>query len=139
MDASSSSSRSHSAMIAAADTILLQPVLSWTSSFVVPMALMSRLTQYIHLCFGLPLFLFPGGTICRVFLPTYCWSRLFTCIAFMHLSVMFSTFSLSMMSSFLTWSLSGLMPICTSSFHFRSYGRVETHYRMCRRSKTVAD
>ena len=31
--------------VAAADTILLQPVLSWTSSFVVPMALMSRLTQ----------------------------------------------------------------------------------------------
>ena len=45
---SSSSSRSRS--------ILLQPVLSWPSSFVVPIALMSRLTQSIHLCVGLPLF-----------------------------------------------------------------------------------
>ena len=88
-----------------------QPVLSWTSSFVAPMALMSRLTQSIHLCFGLPLFLLPGGTISRVFLPTYSWSRLFTWpnhlgLAFLHLSVMFSTFSLSLMSPFLTWSLS---------------------------------
>ena len=40
-----------------ADTILLQPVLSWTSSFVGPMALMSRLTQPIHLCFVLHRFL----------------------------------------------------------------------------------
>ena len=38
--------------VAAADTILLQPVLSWTPSFVVPMALMSRLTQSIHLPFS---------------------------------------------------------------------------------------
>ena len=85
---------------AAADTLLLQPVLSWTSSFVVPMAVMSRLTQSIHLCFGLPLFLLPGGTISRVFLPMYSWSRLFTCPnhlsrAFLLLSVMFSTFSIS--------------------------------------------
>ena len=36
---------------------------SWTSSFVVLMALVCRLTQSIHLCFGLPLFLLPGGTI----------------------------------------------------------------------------
>ena len=64
--------------VAAADTILLLPVLSWTSSFVVPMALMSRLTQSIHLCFRLPLFLLPGDTISRVFLPTHSWSRLFT-------------------------------------------------------------
>ena len=65
--------------VAAANTILLQPVLSWTSSFVVPMAHMSRLTQSIHLCFVLPLFvlfLLPAGTISRVFLPTYSWSRL---------------------------------------------------------------
>ena len=60
----SSSSHSHLIVgVAAADTILLQPVLSWTSSFVVLMALMSRLTQSIHLCFGLPRFLLPGGTI----------------------------------------------------------------------------
>ena len=31
---------------------------------------MSRLTQSIHLCFGLPRFLLTGGTISRVFLPT---------------------------------------------------------------------
>ena len=30
----------------------------------------SRLTQSIHLCFGLPRFLLPGGTISRVFLPS---------------------------------------------------------------------
>ena len=55
---------------AAADTILLQPVLSWTSSFVVLMALVCRLTLSIHLCFVLPRFLLPGGTISRVCLPT---------------------------------------------------------------------
>ena len=80
-------------------------------AFVVPMALMSRSTQSIHLCFGLPLFLLPGGTISRVFLPTYSRSRLPTwpnhlSLAFLHLSVMFSTFSFFLMSSFLTWSLS---------------------------------
>ena len=51
-------------------------------TFVVPMALMSRLTQSIHLCFGLPLLLLPGGTISRVFLPTYSWSRLFIQLVF---------------------------------------------------------
>ena len=56
--------------IAAADTILLQPVMSLTSSVVVPMALMSRLTQSFHLCLVLPRFLLPGGTISRVCLPT---------------------------------------------------------------------
>ena len=89
-------------------------VLSWTSSFVVPMALMSRLTQSIHLCFGLFAFFSHVGTISRVFLPTYSWSRLLTCpnhpnLAFLLLSVMFSTLtslSLSLMSSFLTWYLS---------------------------------
>ena len=69
----------------------------------------SRLTQSIHLCFGLPLFLLPGGTIYGVFLPTYSWSRLFTwpnhlSLAFLPISVMFSTFSFFLMSSFLTWS-----------------------------------
>ena len=103
--------RSANTPSSSADTILLQPVLSWTSSFVVPMALMSRLTESIHLCFGLPLFLLPGGTISRVFLPTYSWFRLFTwpnhlSLAFLHISVMFSTFSFSLMSSFPTWSLS---------------------------------
>ena len=72
---------------------------------------MSRLTQPIHLCFGLPRFLLPGGNISRVFLPMYYWSRLFTSphhvsLAFLYLSVIFSTFSLFLMSSFCTWSLS---------------------------------
>ena len=49
--------------VTAADTILLQPVMSRTSSCVVPMARMSRLTQSIHLCSGLPRFLLPGGKI----------------------------------------------------------------------------
>ena len=84
---------------------------TWTSSFVVPMVLMSRLTQSIHLFFGLHRFRLPGGTISRVFLPTYSWSRLLKCpnhlsLAFLHLSVMFSTLSLSLISSLLTWSLS---------------------------------
>ena len=75
------------------------------------MALMSWLTQFIHLCFGLPRFLLPGCTISIVFLPTYSWSRLFTwpnhiSRAFLHLSPILSTFSLSLMLSFLTWSLS---------------------------------
>ena len=54
---------------------------------------------------------FPGGTISRVFRPTYSWSSLLTCpnhlnLAFLHLSAMFSTLILYLMSSFLTWSLS---------------------------------
>ena len=55
--------------VATADTILLKQVLSLISSYVVPMALMSRLTQSIHICFGLLLFLLPGATISRVCLP----------------------------------------------------------------------
>ena len=39
---------------------------SWTSSFLVPITFMFSLTST---CFGLPLFLLPGGTISRVFLP----------------------------------------------------------------------
>ena len=56
--------------VAAVDAILLQPVPSWTPSFVVLMDHMSRLTQSIHLCFGIPPFLLAGGTISRVLLPT---------------------------------------------------------------------
>ena len=56
----SSSSRSDLIIGAAtADTILLQPVLSWTLYCVVLIAIMSRLTQSIHLCFGLPFVLLP--------------------------------------------------------------------------------
>ena len=71
--ASYSSSRSHLVVcVAAADTILPQQVLSWTTSIVVPMALMSRLTQSIHICF------------------------MHLSRAFLHLSVMLSIFSLSL-------------------------------------------
>ena len=52
-----------------ADTILIQPVLSRTSTYVVLIAFMSRLKQSIHLCFGLPLLLLlllPSGTILGV-------------------------------------------------------------------------
>ena len=54
---------------------------------------------------------FPGGTISRVFRPTYSWSSLLMCpnhlnLAFLYLSAMFSTLILYLMSSFLTWSLS---------------------------------
>ena len=67
---SSFSSRFHLVVwVAAADTILLKQVLSLISSYVVPMALMSRLTQSIHICFGLLRFLLPGATISRVCLP----------------------------------------------------------------------
>ena len=68
----SSSSRSHLVVwVAATDTVdLLQQVMSWTSSFVVPKTLVSRLTQSIHICFGLLRFLLPGATISRVCLST---------------------------------------------------------------------
>ena len=78
--------------VAVADTILLQRILSWTSSSAVPTALISGLTQSIHLCFGLSLFLLPQGTMSSISLPSYSWSRLFTCpnhlsIAYLHLSL----------------------------------------------------
>ena len=77
----------------------------------VPIAIVPRLTQSTHLCFGRPVFLLPGGAISRVFLPTYSWSRLFTCpkhlsIAFLYLSVIFSTSCISLVESFLAWYLS---------------------------------
>ena len=62
---------------AAADTILLQTVLSSTSSSAAPMAPMSDFTQSIHLCFGLPLLLLSGGAISSVRLPTQSCSRLY--------------------------------------------------------------
>ena len=128
---SSSSSRSHLVVGSLRHTILLQPVQSWTSSFAVPMALMFRLTQSIHLCFGLPRFLLPGGTISRVFLPTYSWSRLLTWpnnlkLAFLYLSVMFSTSIPDVIVSH--------MHTCTSSFlspqisTHGSYGTVSILY-----------
>ena len=77
---------------------------------------MSRLTQSIYICCGLPLFLRPGGVISIVFLRTQSWSRLFTwpnnsSLVFLHISVVFSTFILSLMLSFLTWSLSVWPPV----------------------------
>ena len=83
-----------------------------TSFSVVPIALKSRWTQSIHLCFGLLLLLLRSGIISSVCLgPTYSWSRLFTCpnhlsLAIQHLTVMFSTFSLFLVVSFLTCSVS---------------------------------
>ena len=75
------------------------------------MALISCLIKSIHLGFGIPRFLLRGGTIATVFLPTYSLSHLLTCpnylnLAFLHLSVIFSTFSISLVSSFQAWSLS---------------------------------
>ena len=49
--------------VAAADTILFRPVPSWTSSSVVPIALMSRLTQSVHLSFGFLLLLQDGRAL----------------------------------------------------------------------------
>ena len=85
---------------------------------------MYRLTESTHLCFGLPRSLLPRGTISGVFLLTYSWSRLFTCpnhitIAFLHLSVIFSTFSLSLIvdpyHSLHGFLLCGRTPIFTYS------------------------
>ena len=93
-----------------------------------PIALMSQLTQFIHLCIDPPLLRLPGGTVSRVFLPTLSWFRLFTCpdhlnLDFLQLSVIHSTFGLSLLLSFLAWSLCvwqhGYLPIfisVTSSF-----------------------
>ena len=77
----------------------------------VPIAIVSRLTQSTKLCFGRPLFLLPGGTMSRVFLPTYSWFRPYTCpnhlvIAFLYLFVILSTSCISLVLSFLAWSLS---------------------------------
>ena len=105
--------------VAAVDTILFQPVLACTSSSIFTIYIMSQLTRSIHLCFGLPVLLLPDGTVFVVYLPTISWSRLFTCpnhrnLVFLHLSVMFSWFSLSLVLPFLSWSLS-VWPIYTSS------------------------
>ena len=78
----------------------------------------------IHLCFGLPRLL-----LCGTISSVLSWSRIFTCPnhnspVFLHLSVMFSTFSLShQMSSFLTWSLIVChhVPVYTSSFLTSSF------------------
>ena len=103
------------------DISIIQPVLSRSSSWVVPIVIMSQLTQPIHICFGLTLLFLPGGTIFNVFLPTYSLSsRLSTCpnhvnIAFQHPSGIFSTFSITLMSSFLDGLLvCGRMTIYTS-------------------------
>ena len=85
---------------------------------------MFLLTLSIHLCFGLPRFLLTGGTVSRVFLPTYSWYRPFAWsnhphLAFLHLSVMSSFLSrslsvgqhahlhifISVTYSFFTWDL----------------------------------
>ena len=112
--------------VTVADTILLLPVLSWTSSTVVPIALITRLTQSIHLCFVIFLLILPGGTISSVCHLTLAWSHLFTCpnhlsLAFMHLSVLFPTSSLSLMLPFLKCS-------CSVWLATRSYLSLLTSY-----------
>ena len=72
----------------------------YINAFIIIILLSS--SQFCHGQENKILVLFPGGTISGVFLPTYSWSRLFTCpnhlsLAFLHLSVIFSTFSLSLM------------------------------------------
>ena len=68
-------------------------------SYVVLINIMPRLIQPIHLWFGVLLLLLPGGTLLCC-LPTYLWSRIFTCpnhlsLTFLDLSLVFSTVSLS--------------------------------------------
>ena len=76
----------------------------------------------------------PSDTISGVCLLTYSCSRLFTCrnhpgLAFLHLSVMFSTFSLSLMLSCLAWSLCvGHMSIYASSFPSLPVGSIGPAY-----------
>ena len=115
IDSSSSSSE-----VLAADTILLQPVLS-TSSFVVPIALVPVDTVRPSLLWyssssprpvPYPVFVTP---------PTYSWCHLFKCpirlsLAFLHLSVTFCTYILSLKTlvlSFLTCLL--LVAACPST------------------------
>ena len=84
-------------------------------------ALMSQLTQSIHLCFGLSLLLLPCSTVSSVCLPTYSWSRLFMCPNCLRpASRDLSTFSLSLMLSFRTWSPSVSQVACPS-----------THLQLC--------
>ena len=98
---SSSSSRAHFIVGSLRQNTKCSSSQFWHGLRLVSMALLSLLTQSIHLCFGLPRFLLPGGTISIVFRPTYSWSRLFTCpnllsVAFLHHSVLFSTYSISL-------------------------------------------
>ena len=94
---------------AAAETILLQPVLSWTSYFVVPIVV-SRLPQSngtasIFLAFFSQVVPSPESFLRRIIgLVSSRPNHL--SLAFLYLCVIFSTFSLSLVLSFLTSSLS---------------------------------
>ena len=121
----------------AVDTILIQPALACTSSFIVPLTLMFRLTHAIHLCFGLPLprRLLPCGTIYVVDLATISWSRLFTCpnhlsLVFLHLPVMFSSFSLSLMLSTVFSRILLLFGLSTH-LHLCPYQILHASHRHC--------
>ena len=89
--------------------IILQTFLSLTS---VSFALISPIPSFTtskNLFFGLPLFLFPGNSISIVFLPTYSWSLLMTCLYYLSLpSLIFipnrSTLTVLLMYSFLILS-----------------------------------
>ena len=104
---------SHYRGLAVADTSLIQPLLPCSSSSVARIALVSLLTRSIHLRCDRTLLLLPGCTISNVCLPTKPWCRLFTSpnllsLTFPYLSVLLSTFSLSLMLSFLTLHLLSL-------------------------------
>ena len=99
--------------------------------------LMFRLTHSIHLCFGLPLprRLLPCGTISVVDLPTISWSRLFTCphhlsLVFLHLHVMFSSFSISLMLSTVFSRILLLFGLSTH-LHLRPYQFLHGSHRHC--------
>ena len=94
------------------------------------MALMSQLTQSIYLCFGLPLLLLPGGTISVVYQPTISWSRLFPCpthlsLFFLHLSVIFCSFSYHFSRGLLVFGLSRYLLLCP--FQFLHLGASHRH------------
>ena len=121
----------------AVDTILIQPALACTSYVIVPIALRFRLTHSIHLCFGLPLprRLLPCGTISVDDRPTISWSRLCTCpnhlsLVFLHLSVMFSSFSISLMLSAL-FSRSHLLFGLSTHIHLCPYQFLHASHRRC--------
>ena len=139
---SSSSSRSHLVVwVAVTDTVdLLQQVMSWTSSFVVPMALMSRLTQSIHtvsVFFAFFSRVLPSPE--SVFLRSICLAFYVRCQtmhlrrAFMHLSVMLSIFSLSFMFSFLSKVSQRVAARPTAHLHFCHFQfiHVGSSHRYC--------
>ena len=102
----SSSSRSHLVVVSPRQTQFSSSQLSWTSSFVVPMALMSRLTVHPSLLRSF----FSQMVPCQeYFFDVFLVSPLdvqTTSIFLSGTSVVFCNLCISLMSSFLTWSRS---------------------------------